>query len=550
MKNKPYAGHRTKASPRPHRPAIVKATPQTQPIPGTSPNNAGGFAFEIDDWGRFDRFLILGSEGGTFYVGERKLTKENASCVERCFELDGPRALKRISDVRLGGLAHRHDPAIFALAIGASSKTKDTRAACLRALPFICKNGTQLFHFMEFIKGMRGRGRAFQTAVQRWYNGRQAKDLAYQLIKYQSRDGWSHRDVLRLARPTPQTDEHKALYRWATKEHGDLKLIHLERLATRKSEALGIVSGFEHLKKAEDAEEAATLIRKYGLPRECVPTQLLKTAEVWDALLDHSGLTAIIRNLPQITNSGLLGTKSKAAWVADAVSDFERLRKEKIHPMTLLLAYATYSAGQSVMGSNAWKPNKIIVESLEDGFEKSFGCLDGSGKRILIGLDISGSMNSSLAGTFLSCREGSTAMAMVTARTEAHVRTMMFHTDGFIDLPFDLKRDSLKKVVQGTSGMPFGGTDCSLPMLTALQERQEYDAFIVYTDSETWAGEIHPMEALRRYRQKMDIAAKLIVVGMTATEFSIADPKDRSCMDVVGFDAGAPRIIEAFIRGW
>src|SRR5262245_56556578 len=58
----------------------TKKTPQSAAIPGSSqvPNSAGGFAFAVDDWARLDRFLILGSEGGSYYATERRLTRENA----------------------------------------------------------------------------------------------------------------------------------------------------------------------------------------------------------------------------------------------------------------------------------------------------------------------------------------------------------------------------------------------------------------------------------------------------------------------------------------
>ena len=38
--------------------------------------------------------------------------------------------------------------------------------------------------------------------------------------------------------------------------------------------------------------------------------------------------------------------------------------------------------------------------------------------------------------------------------------------------------------------------------------------------SETWAGSIHPFQALREYRQKMGRAAKLIVVGIAVSWWS------------------------------
>jgi 60 kDa SS-A/Ro ribonucleoprotein len=55
--------------------------------------------------------------------------------------------------------------------------------------------------------------------------------------------------------------------------------------------------------------------------------------------------------------------------------------------------------------------------------------------------------------------------------------------------------------------------------------------------------------ALKRYRKEMNKpTAKLIAVGMTATQYSIVDDKDRYCMNVVGFDTAAPAVISDFMR--
>jgi len=72
---------------------------------------------------------------------------------------------------------------------------------------------------------------------------------------------------------------------------------------------------------------------------------------------------------------------------------------------------------------------------------------------------------------------------------------------------------------------------------------------MAYTDNETWAGRMHPVEALQQYRRKSGIAAKLIVSGMTSTGFSIADPSDGGMLDVVGFDSDAPSVMADFARG-
>ena len=85
----------------------TKATPQTEPVPGKAmvPNSAGGYGFAVDDWVRLDRFLILGSEGGSYYATERKLTQENAAAVIRCIQQDGAEAVRRIVAVSDAGRA-------------------------------------------------------------------------------------------------------------------------------------------------------------------------------------------------------------------------------------------------------------------------------------------------------------------------------------------------------------------------------------------------------------------------------------------------------------
>jgi len=70
----------------------------------------------------------------------------------------------------------------------------------------------------------------------------------------------------------------------------------------------------------------------------------------------------------------------------------------------------------------------------------------------------------------------------------------------------------------------------------------------VLTDSETWTGQVHPVQALRQYRDRSGIAAKLVVVGMVSNGFSIADPNDAGMLDVVGFDTATPSVISDFGR--
>ena len=86
-------------------------------------------------------------------------------------------------------------------------------------------------------------------------------------------------------------------------------------------------------------------------------------------------------------------------------------------------------------------------------------------------------------------------------------------------------------------------------MLYAQAKGMEIDTLAFYTDSETWAGNVHPVNALRDYRRVSGIDARLVVVGMVSNGFSIADPTDPGMLDVVGFDTATPQLISDFARG-
>jgi 60 kDa SS-A/Ro ribonucleoprotein len=178
-------------------------TPQSQPIPGRTQvqNSAGGYVWEIDAWSMLDRFLILGTESGTYYATPQALTADNASSVIGLIGVDGARVVKRTVEVSVCNIAPRNDPAIFVLALCASFGDDVTRATALEALPTVCRTGTHLFAFAATCDGLRGWGRGLRKAVGRWYNSKTPNELEYQLVKYAQREGWSNRDLLRLAHP-------------------------------------------------------------------------------------------------------------------------------------------------------------------------------------------------------------------------------------------------------------------------------------------------------------------------------------------------------------
>jgi 60 kDa SS-A/Ro ribonucleoprotein len=536
----------------------TRTTPQRLPIPGSSqvPNSAGGFAFAVDDWTRLDRFLVLGNEGGSYYATEQKLTRENAEAVLRCLQADGLRTVKRIVAISLEGRAPKNDPAIFALALAAALGDEPARLAALEALPRVCRTGTHLFHFVRFVEQFRGWGRGLRRAIGSWYNGTDARDLAFQAIKYQERDGWGHRDLLRLAHPVPASEQHKAIAYWITRgwewvgdePHPDPTLLPLW--------------AFERAKRATSVSEVVHLVREYRLPREAVPAQWLAHAAVWEALLDDMPMTALIRNLATLTRIGLVAPGSDATQrVVAQLGDTERLRRARVHPIAVLAALTTYASGRGMRSRQVWEPVQPVVDALDAAFYASSGNVRSTGRRWLLALDVSGSMGAGVVAGVpgLTPRIAAAALALVTAAVEPEHTIVGFTAaasgkyggqfgGGDPSLtPIGIgPRDRLDAVVRQTAVLPMGGTDCALPMVWALEKGVAVDVFVVLTDSATWAGATHPVQALRRYREGTGIPAKLVVCAMVSNGFSIADPNDAGMLDVVGFDTATPNLIADF----
>lgn len=502
-------------------------------------NDAGGFVYDTGAWGHLDRFLILGAEG-TYYCNPDKHIKRNYGALKACLKQDGLRVVNRIVDVSTRGLAPKQDHALFALAVAAAEGDLATRQAALGAVNSVCRTASTFFHFLEELKSFRKlTGRAIKRAIKNWYSERSVDQVAYQAVKYRNRSGWTHADVLRVGHPSPDGDASRnALYNWIVDDKWSSDVV-----------APKIVEGYLAASKATSAKEVVKLIVDYKLPREAVPTQFLNTAEVWDAMLPHMPLNALIRNLGNMTKTELLKPGNIATkLVLKKLSDADYIKQSRVHPIQVLVAMKTYKSGQGFKGSGTWTPISSIVSSLDDAFYKAFANVEPTGKRFLVGVDVSGSMSWSqgLPGGLSAC-EVAAAMSMVWAATEPTVEVMGFSGD-FVDLGFT-RKTSLSEAMRKAQMSNFGTTDCALPMLWATEKKHEYDVFIVITDNETYYGSVHPKVALANYRKAFVKDARQVVLATTASNFSIADPNDPLALDIAGFSADVPQVISAFISG-
>lgn len=511
--------------------------PQTMPIPGREAqmvrNNAGGYGFKIDKWQRLSRFLILGSEGGTYYVKEQKLTAENAACVIACIAEDGVRVVEEAFEVNDQNRSPKTDQQLFALALALKHGDQATKNAVRKRAPAMLRIGTHLLHFAAMLDSMGGWNRSKRRVIKNWLADNDSERLAFQMLKYQSRDGWSMRDVLRVIHPKAPDVQHAAVYDWACGRNG---------LFENWPELLQVNAAMKTCIEDMGASSVLSAIDQ-GLPREAVPTEYLTDVAVTRALLPRMGLHAVLRNLGNLTaNNTLLTGSTDTEVVAERLTNYDAIRRARVHPFAVLLAGLVYGGGTGFRSTKTWKPIRRIVEALDDAYELAFQLLPPNKKRSLIVIDTSGSMDMQCQGTPIPVTVAAAAMALTLARQEPYATVIEADTEFQRVVPVT-KRSSISSlnIKRG------GGTDLSAGVRWAATHQEKYDVIVILTDNETWAGRYHCTHVLQDYRAEIAPDCKLVVAAMAANHASVVDQDDPLQLGCSGLDANLPAIINDFI---
>lgn len=515
---------------------LAAPVPQTEPLDERQvENSAGGFVYAIDPIAHFDRFLILGTAGGTYYASERKLTREGmALCAKLANDLKPEEYASRV--ILAGNTAPKRTYAIYAIAAALIHGGDQLRSLAPTMAREVCKTGTDVFELASYVKGNRGWGATVQKTFDQFLDGKDAKALGLWAVKYRSRHGWTWRDLVRMQHPT----KHDALYGFMC----------------GKEEHVGIpvVDGYLAVQGMTDEAEIIETVSKYGLPWEALADDQ-RTPAVWKACLPFIGDWAVLRNLASFSRKGMTQDREFLLDVEGRINGSHR-----VHPITMLEALRTYGAGGALGRSRAadFHPEPLWLAALDRTLEESFTSgVERTNQNVLVAIDVSGSMSSMVSGSFvLSCRDVATVLGLAFLKNEPFCKAIAF-SDGRrtnfgargATTPLAWSpRTTFSEAMRSTQNMPFAGTDCAAPMVDALGNKVlNIDTFIVITDNETWAGKVHPMVALDAYRKASGRNSKLAVVGLTATNFSIADPADPGTMDFVGFSSDLPKALASFM---
>ena len=227
---------------------------------------------------------------------------------------------------------------------------------------------------------------------------------------------WTHGDLLRLSHPKPDSAIRHNLYRYVVDTMTGRDPDRIERMGPHRRDYQvfpagekppllpPLVTAYEQVQTA-DVNTAVQLIAANDLSWEMLPDRLVTEPAIWEVLIDK-GLpqTALLRQLPRLTRLGLT-TGHTGQVITDQLTNTDKLRQGRIHPINVLVAQKTYAQGRSTQGSSTWVPTPQVTDALDAAFYGAYGAVEPSGKRRLLALDVSGSMGSPVSGLPISCTE-------------------------------------------------------------------------------------------------------------------------------------------------
>jgi 60 kDa SS-A/Ro ribonucleoprotein len=356
--------------------------------------------------------------------------------------------------------------------------SKRDRALFRRVFDRVVDNGRFLRTFFQMLRsgqfGRKSLSYAPQRACQRWLNEASVSRLLAASIGNDP----SLRDVLRLARPTPKDDARRALFGWLTDRP-------LEKWSPATADDLPEeVRALDTYRKAATPEEQVQILENARFRWDLL-ADAARGPLVWKAIARQMGPQALRMNLNTLLRHDAFADADVIDFVAAKIADADEIRASRQFPYQYLAAY---------LNADTNLPQKIKA-ALAQAAEIACGNVPELPEPVVIGLDVSGSMQSPITG-----RRGRGATSRVRCVDVAALfaAAILRRNPDSVLIPFDDKthrvtvdpHDTILSLATRLAQYGGGGTDCALPLKEAVARhgKRPFAGCILVSDMESWIG--------------------------------------------------------------
>jgi len=184
-------------------------------------NDAGGYVWKLPTFEHVNRYLVLGGakDMGNYYRQSSDVNLECAlSVLKMIRDPDASQFVQLcalLKAVSVGGRAPKQEPVLLSLAAAiVFAKTPAEKQIAFETMKECVRIPTHMFMLAGFVRDLsmskpenkgKGWGAGFRRAISHYYTSRNGRDLAFQMTKYQNREGWTHADIIRMIHVDPTT---------------------------------------------------------------------------------------------------------------------------------------------------------------------------------------------------------------------------------------------------------------------------------------------------------------------------------------------------------
>ncbi len=494
----------------------LKKNPYVQ---ATQVNPEGFPSFKRSNEEAYLQVLLTNTLSGTYYADESSLLKESLDLHAAMAQNDPAFMARALVYARNSGLM-RLQPIV-----GLAYLAKADRDVFHRIFGQVIQTPGDLTDFVEIVRGgvtPGGMGRSIKTAINGWLNGMSE----YHAIKYGSGgQGYSLRDVLRVTHPKPVNPVQDAIFLWLT----DTEKWAQSELRNHTPQ----IDAFEQIKRINGGDQSAarTLIEHGRLPYEVVTGVIKPDQDTWAGLMRQMPYFALLRHLNTLQRAEVFQVRENAQYVAERLTNIDALRKAKILPFRLFMAYRMFDAQTPA--------EKRISEALVEAMDAAFVNLPEMSGTVCIAPDVSGSM-----GGFISKQTKVQYIDIAGIFSGA----LLKKTRDVLVLPFERKvvdiklsaHDSLMTTADKLAAINGGGTAVSAPVSYLLDHRIAVDTFIGITDNIEWAtdqsGRQGFLPTWNEYKAKVAPHAQAFLITIAPHRHAVAPQTEPDVFYIYGWN--------------
>ena len=479
-------------------------------------NRAGAPAYAFEPRHALAQLAVTGTMSRTFYASAEAQLDDVLNAAR---EVDAAFIAKTAVYARERG--YMKDMPAFLIALLSTLQAEEFAPAFRRTID----NGKMLRNFVQIVRsgavGRKSLGTRPKRLVEAWL----AEASDHEIMRTAVGQNPSLADVIKMVHPKPRDASRAALYAWLIGKPYDVAALPQ------------IVRDFEQFKRDPKA----------AVPD--VPFQMLTalplTRKHWAAIGRKAGWHMLRMNLNTFARHGVFDEKGFARDVAARLKDEQAIRRAKVFPYQLMVAYTM--AGKEV-------PHEVR-EALQDAMEIAIANVPQIDGRVVVCPDVSGSMRSAVTGhregatSAVRCIDVAALVAAAFMRANRDTRVIPFERH-VIELHLN-RRDSVMTNASKLAGIGGGGTNCSAPIELLAAQKANADLVVIVSDNESWIDTRRNgtglMAAWERYK-KINARAKLVCIDIQPNTTSQAVDR-RDILNVGGFSDAVFDTVAAFASG-